>query len=106
MGKLPESGCEEDDIKTHFAQFGSIAEVCQIEFVFDQDMFTGDSTDRQKQEQRTKELLFRHFRERKVVLMNRTEYYVNLSRVAKKLIDEGQCVINGHKMMIKQVRSS
>ena len=24
-------------------------------------------------------------------------------RVAKKLIDEGQCVINGHKMMIKQV---
>ena len=27
VGKLPESGCGEDDIKNHFAQFGSIAEV-------------------------------------------------------------------------------
>ena len=27
VGKLPETGCEEEDIKNHFAQFGAIAEV-------------------------------------------------------------------------------
>ena len=27
VGKLPETGCDEEDIKNHFSQFGAIAEV-------------------------------------------------------------------------------
>ena len=32
VGKLPETGCDEEDIKNHFSQYGAIAEV--LSFLF------------------------------------------------------------------------
>jgi len=74
VGKLPETGCEEEDIKEHFAQFGAVSEVIR-------------PIDKSKNNE-PKNFCFVTFEK---------------ERVAKKLIDEGHCTIKGHKMMIKQV---
>lgn len=74
VGKLPETGCDEEDIKNHFSQYGAIAEVIR-------------PIDKSKNNE-PKNFCFVTFER---------------ERVAKKLIDEGSAVINGHKMQIKQV---
>ena len=33
VGKLPETGCDEEDIKNHFSQYGAIAEV-RLVFIY------------------------------------------------------------------------
>ena len=72
--KLPESGCDEEDIKNHFSQFGAIAEVIR-------------PIDKSKNNE-PKNFCFVTFER---------------ERVAKKLIEEGSATINSHKMQIKQV---
>jgi len=74
VGKLPETGCDEEDIKNHFSQYGAIAEVIR-------------PIDKTKNNE-PKNFCFVTFER---------------ERVAKKLIEEGSAVINGHKMQIKQV---
>lgn len=74
VGKMPESGCDEDDIRNHFQKHGAIAEVIR--------------PINKQMNNEPKNFCFVTFEK---------------ERVAKKLIDEGSCVINGHKMMIKQV---
>jgi len=74
VGKLPDTGCEEEDIKEHFAQYGAVSEVIR-------------PIDKSKNNE-PKNFCFVTFEK---------------ERVAKKLIDEGHCTIKGHKMMIKQV---
>ena len=74
IGKLPDSGVGEDEIKEHFSQFGNIAEVIR-------------PIDKMKNNE-PKNFCFVTFER---------------ERVAKKLIEEGSCTINGHKMQIKQV---
>jgi len=74
VGKLPESGVGEEEIKEHFSQFGSIAEVIR-------------PIDKSKNNE-PKNFCFVTFER---------------ERIAKKLIEEGTCTIGGHKMQIKQV---
>ena len=74
VGKLPESGLGEDEIREHFSQFGNISEVIR-------------PIDKSKNNE-PKNFCFVTFER---------------ERVAKKLIEEGSCTINGHKMQVKQV---
>ena len=74
VGKLPDSGLGEEDIKEHFSQYGAIAEVIR-------------PIDKSKNNE-PKNFCFVTFER---------------ERVAKKLIEEGSCIIGGHKMQIKQV---
>ena len=74
VGKLPDSGVGEEEIKEYFSQYGNIAEVIR-------------PIDKSKDNE-PKNFCFVTFER---------------ERVAKKLIEEGSCTINGHKMMIKQV---
>ena len=74
VGKLPESGLGEEEIREHFSQFGNIAEVIR-------------PIDKSKNNE-PKNFCFVTFER---------------ERVAKKLIEEGTCLINGHKMQVKQV---
>ena len=74
VGKLPESGLGEEEIREHFSQFGKVAEVIR-------------PIDKSKNNE-PKNFCFVTFER---------------ERVAKKLIEEGSCVINGHKMQVKQV---
>ena len=77
VGKLPDSGLGEEDIKEHFSQYGAIAEVIR-------------PIDKSKNNE-PKNFCFVTFER---------------ERVAKKLIEEGSCIIGGHKMQIKQVINS
>ena len=74
VGKLPDTGLGEDEIREHFSQFGNIAEVIR-------------PIDKSKNNE-PKNFCFVTFER---------------ERVAKKLIEEGSCTINGHKMQVKQV---
>jgi len=74
VGKLPDSGIGEDEIREHFAQFGTIAEVIR-------------PIDKSKDNE-PKNFCFVTFEK---------------ERVAKKLIEEGTCTIGEHTMQIKQV---
>ena len=74
MGWLPCSGVTDDEIKNHFSQFGTVTEVIR-------------PIDKSK-DNTTKNFCFVTFEK---------------ERVARKLIEEGTCIIGGHKMQIKQV---
>merc|ERR550519_1902008 len=74
VGKLPESGVGEEEIKEYFSEYGAIAEVIR-------------PIDKSKDNE-PKNFCFVTFEK---------------ERVAKKLIEQGTCNIGGHEMQIKQV---
>ena len=76
VGKLPDSGVGEDEIKEHFSLFGTVSQVVR-------------PTDWRK-DSTPKNFCFVTFEK---------------ERVAKKLIEEGTCNIGGHKIQIKKVPS-
>ena len=76
VGKLPDSGVGEDEIKEHFSLFGTVSQVVR-------------PTDWRK-DSTPKNFCFVTFEK---------------ERVAKKLIEEGICNIGGHKIQIKKVPS-
>ena len=76
VGKLPDSGVGEDEIKEHFSQFGTVSQVIRpIDW---------------RKDNTPKNFCFVTFEK---------------ERVAKKLIEEGTCDIGGHKIQIKKVPS-
>ena len=76
VGKLPDSGVGEDEIKEHFSQFGTVSQVIRpIDW---------------RKDNTLKNFCFVTFEK---------------ERVAKKLIEEGTCDIGGHKIQIKKVPS-
>ena len=76
VGKLPDSGVGEGEIKEHFSQFGTVSQVIRpINW---------------RKDNMPKNFCFVTFEK---------------ERVAKKLIEEGTCDIGGHKIQIKKVPS-
>ena len=76
VGKLPDSGVGEGEIKEHFSQFGTVSQVIRpIDW---------------RKDNMPKNFCFVTFEK---------------ERVAKKLIEEGTCDIGGHKIQIKKVPS-
>lgn len=73
VGKLPPSGVSNDDIETHFQQYGSVKEVLRP---YD------------KIKSQHKNFAFVTFRNQKI---------------AKMLIEQGSCLINGKKLLIQEV---
>ncbi|XP_023334541.1 RNA-binding protein squid [Eurytemora carolleeae] len=74
LGKLPESGLSEDEIKTFLSEYGTVTE-----FIRPIDKMNGNAP---------KNFCFVTF---------------DKERVSKKLIQQGNIVIQGHKLMIKEV---
>jgi len=74
LGKLPESGVSEDDIRNHFSEFGVVTEVIR-------------PIDKMKNNE-PKNFCFITFEK---------------ERISKKMIMQGTAMINGHKLMIKEV---
>lgn len=74
LGKIPESGVTEDDIREHFSEFGVVTEVIR-------------PIDKQKNNE-PKNFCFITFEK---------------DRISKKMIMQGSAMINGHKLMIKEV---
>jgi len=74
LGKIPESGVTEDDIRAHFSEFGVVTEVIR-------------PIDKMKNNE-PKNFCFITFEK---------------ERISKKMIMQGSVNINGHKLMIKEV---
>ena len=71
VGKLPTSGVEKDDVQEHFEQYGNVTEVIR-------------PIDRSKNNE-PKNFCFVTF---------------DKERIAKKLIEQGTCIIKGHSMQV------
>lgn len=74
LGKLPTEGVSEDDIRAYFGEFGVVTEVIR-------------PIDKMKNNE-PKNFCFITFEK---------------ERISKKMVQQGQAVINGHKLMIKEV---
>lgn len=74
LGKIPDTGVSEDDIRAHFEQFGTVTEVIR-------------PIDKSKNNE-PKNFCFVTFER---------------ERVTRKLIDQGTCNINGQRLQIKPV---
>jgi len=77
VGKLPNSGVEKDDVQEHFEQYGTVTEVIR-------------PIDRSKNNE-PKNFCFVTF---------------DKERVAKKLIEQGTCIIKGNSMQIKEATAN
>lgn len=74
LGRLPEQGVTDDDIRNHFSEYGVVTEVIR-------------PIDKMKNNE-PKNFCFITFEK---------------DRISKKLIQQGTAMVNGHKLMIKEV---